>query len=109
MASREELGEFVQRMDEIMDEIKKLIIDILNDRGGLDKLTAALEKWKGIRQEINNKNVGILIAPDRWRVVSFNLRGDQKTDLGQKNLLAENVAGPPITDEDFLKNLGMKS
>ena len=108
MASREELETFVKRMDEVVDEMKKPLIDVLNGLDGIGQLIAVLEKWKGIRQEINNKNVGIFISPDRWRVITFELKGDQEKDLGQKNLLLENVAGEPITDTDFLKGLGMR-
>lgn len=74
-----------EEITEALIGLHKSIIDILNDRAELEALTEPLERWRSIRQKINDRmNIGLVLGVG-WKITHFPLTGDITRDAGQIN------------------------
>lgn len=79
-------GSYGEEIDSALKKLRRVIIEILNNRKEIDALIPTLQEWEKVRQRINDQeNVGVVIGVGQWKINLFLLTGDIEKDVGQIN------------------------
>lgn len=80
----EKLAKHRNIIEKALEDLRKVLILIVNERADISELVPEIEKLRNVRQVINNsENIGFALGFMDWRVAGFPLSGDAEKDLNQ--------------------------
>ncbi len=101
----EKLGAKIQKD---LKQLNDAFRSVVNGTEPIEAFAEAIEDWKEKRQKYNDRNIGIIIGVETFKIITFPISGDAVKDLGQYNS-KKNVDNTDFkNDKDFLKKLKIK-
>ena len=103
--SPEELKKLGAQIRKDLESLNTAFRSVVNGVGSIEELAEVIEKWQEKRQIYNDRNIGILVGIETFKIITFQLSGKPEKDFGQFSE-RKNVDNTDfINDEDFLKKL----